>query len=245
MSKILEIKELSFSYQDNLVLNKINLTVLAGDYLALVGPNGAGKTSLIKVILGLELASEGELILFNQTFKDFKAWEKIAYLPQKHQYNSLFPASVLEVVLSGLVGVDKLELKKAKEEALDLLADLDLQEKAKNLFSRLSGGQQQRVLLARALVRKPELLIMDEPTTALDPKIRGKFFALINRYNQEKNTSIIIVTHDPADIGKYAKKLAYLDQSLIFSGDFSEFCHSDKMKNYFGDAAQHLICHQH
>ena len=148
-------------------------------------------------------------------------------------------------MLSGLSGVTGLSKPQIHERAQMLLADLDLAAKEKQLFSRLSGGQQQRVLLARALIREPELLILDEPTTALDPQVREKFFTLLERYNQEKGMAIIMVTHDTADIGRYARKLAYLDQRLIFFGDFAEFCHSQEMKDYFGDFSQHIICHQH
>lgn len=245
MSLIIKAENLSFSYQDRLVLKDLNFQLSAGDYLALAGPNGAGKTTLIKNILALEKFSEGSLELFSQPLHSFKEWHRIAYLPQKHQYNPLFPASVLELVLSGANGLTKIKRQEAKNRALSLLAELGLEKEVKKLFSRLSGGQQQRVLLARALIREPQLLILDEPTTALDPQVREKFFAILKRYNEEQGTAIIMVTHDTADIGRYAKKLCYLDQEIIFYGDFHEFCHSQKMKDYFGGFSQHLICHQH
>jgi zinc transport system ATP-binding protein len=245
MSLIIKIENLSFSYQDRLVLKDLSFNLSAGDYLALAGPNGAGKTTLVKNILGLESFNQGSLELFDTPLNSFKEWGKIAYLPQKHQYNPLFPASVFELVLSGANGLDKTKRQEAKNKALSLLQELGLAQEVKVLFSRLSGGQQQRVLLARALIREPELLILDEPTTALDPQVREKFFAILKRYNEDKGTAIIMVTHDTADIGRYAKKLCYLDQEIIFYGDFHEFCHSQKMKDYFGNFSQHLICHQH
>jgi zinc transport system ATP-binding protein len=245
MSLIIKADNLSFSYQDRLVLKDISFKLESSDYLALAGPNGAGKTTLIKNILGLESFQGASLELFSQPLDGFKDWKKIAYLPQKHQYNPLFPASVLELVLSGATGLGKNKGKEFKARAMSLLSELGLDREAKKLFSRLSGGQQQRVLLARALIREPELLILDEPTTALDPQVREKFFAILKRYNEEQGTAIIMVTHDTADIGRYAKKLCYLDQEIVFYGDFHEFCHSQKMKDYFGGFSQHLICHQH
>lgn len=245
MSLIIKVENLNFAYQDRLILKDINFQLSAGDYLALAGPNGAGKTTLIKNILALENFAEAKIELFSQSLRNFRDWSKLAYLPQKHQYNPLFPASVLELVLSGVNGLDHLKGKKSKDKALLILSELGLEKEAKKLFNRLSGGQQQRVLLARALIREPQLLILDEPTTALDPQIREKFFAILKRYNEEKGTAIIMVTHDTADIGRYAKKLCYLDQEIVFYGDFNEFCQSQKMRDYFGGFSQHLICHQH
>lgn len=245
MSNILKVENLNLSYQGRPALQEVSFVLEKGDYLALAGPNGAGKTSLVKSILGLEQIESGQIQLFGRELSNFQTWSKVAYLPQKHQFNPLFPASVLEVLLSGLSGVTKLSKAQSYQRAQILLADLDLEASDKKLFSRLSGGQQQRVLLARALIREPELLILDEPTTALDPQVREKFFSLLSRYNQEKKMAIIMVTHDTAEIGRYAQKLAYLDQRLIFFGDFAEFCHSKQMKDYFGDFSQHIICHQH
>jgi zinc transport system ATP-binding protein len=101
------------------------------------------------------------------------------------------------------------------------------------------------VLLARALVSKPEFLILDAPTTALDPETRDTFFSTLKALNQDSGVTIIIVTHDIADIGKYASKLLYLDKRVVFYGSFEDFCSSPDMASYFGEFAQHLICHRH
>lgn len=245
MSAILKVKNISIDYNNIPALKGLSFEVESGAYIGLAGPNGAGKTTLVKAILGLEALNSGEIELFGQSLTSFSQWEKIAYLPQKHQYNQLFPASVLEVVLSGLAGLPRRPKKESQEKAESLLNDLEIIGEENKLFSRLSGGQQQRVLLARALIRQPELLILDEPTTALDPLVREKFFKILNKINKEKGTAIIMVTHDTSDIGRYAESLLYLDRSLIFYGLFSDFCDSQKMKDYFGNFSQHLICHQH
>ena len=245
MPVILKVQNISIDYNNIPALKDVSFAVERGAYLGLAGPNGAGKTSLVKAILGLETLKKGEIELFGQPLASFSQWKKLAYLPQKHQYNQLFPASVLEVVLSGLAGLPRKPKKESQAKAEALLQDLEIIEEENKLFSRLSGGQQQRVLLARALIRQPELLILDEPTTALDPLVREKFFQILNKINKEKGTAIIMVTHDTSDIGRYATSLLYLDRSVIFNGLFSDFCESQKMKDYFGDFSQHLICHQH
>lgn len=245
MSVILKVKNISIEYNSIPALKDVSFELESGAYVGLAGPNGAGKSSLVKAILGLESLNSGEIELFGQPLSSFSQWEKIAYLPQKHEYNQLFPASVLEVVISGLAGLPRQPQRESEKRARALLIDLEIAEEENKLFSRLSGGQQQRVLLARALIRQPELLILDEPTTALDPQVRKKFFNILQKINQEQGTAIIMVTHDTADIGRYAESLLYLDRNLIFYGPFADFCDSQKMKDYFGDFSQHLICHQH
>ena len=111
------------------------------------------------------------------------------------------------------------------------------------MIGMLSGGQQQRALLARAMVSQPDVLILDEPTVALDPETRSRFYETIKGLNSA-GTTILLITHDSAVVGQYATKFLYLDRSVIFFGNFGEFCHSGDMAKYFGEQ-QHLICHQH
>jgi zinc transport system ATP-binding protein len=245
----LQVNNLSFSYNNNLVLDKVSFSILKGDFVALAGPNGAGKTTLIKIILGLEDLQQGEIKILNEDFKKNIPWSKIGYLPQRvNNFNQLFPATVKEVVALGLLSQKKYPKRindfdeKLIRETLTLLNIEDLEKKSIN---KLSGGQQQRVFLARALVSEPQLLIMDEPSNALDPKMRDNFFKLIQKLNKEKGITVIMITHDTAQVGQYANKLLYLDKKIVFSGEFSDFCHSTEMEKYFGHFAQHLICHQH
>jgi zinc transport system ATP-binding protein len=116
---------------------------------------------------------------------------------------------------------------------------------ASRLIGELSYGEQQRAMLARALMRKPQLLIFDEPTTALDPETREIFYSLTKALNQGEGTTIILITHDIGIIGQYAQNLLYLDKKVIFSGTFKDFCSSGDMTGLFGPKSQHIICHQH
>lgn len=249
MDNVLEIKELSFTYDGLPVIDNLSLSVKKGSFIALAGPNGAGKTTLAKLILSLERPNSGTIKIFGESEKKNIPWKKIGYLAQRSNLsNPLFPARVREVVSMGLLSSKKYPKKINKtdenkiEETLSLLGILDLKNKSVN---RLSGGQQQRVFLARALVNNPELLIMDEPSTALDPETRAGFFDLIKKLNQDKGITIIMITHDTAQAGQYADQLLYLDKKIIFFGLFADFCHSPEMEKYFGHFAQHLICHQH
>lgn len=249
MSPIIEIENITVHYNKTEVIKDISFVIEKGDYIGLTGPNGAGKTTLIKTILGLQPLTEGKINLFGKDLKTFNDWSKIGYLPQKNStINALFPANVTEVVMLGLSSQKKWPkkiIKSDKKRANEILQELGIGDLRKRMLAELSGGQQQKVLLARAMVSKPDVLIFDEPSTALDPESRESFFQIIARLNRQNNITIILITHDTAYIGEYAKKLLYIDKSLIYFGDFFEFCKSEKMASYFGKYQQHLICHQH
>ena len=236
-------------YGQTEALKDVSFAVEQGDFVGLAGPNGAGKTTLIKAILGLLPISKGKIELFGKTKEKFDDWGKIGYLPQKFStINALFPATVDEVVMLGLLSQKKFPKRitaSDQKKVNDILQGLDIINLRKRMLSELSGGQQQKVLLARALVSSPEILIFDEPSTALDPESRESFFQLIQKLNKQTGIAIILITHDTGYIGQYANKLLYIDKSLIYFGKFSDFCVSEKMNSYFGKYEQHVICHQH
>ena len=246
---IVAVEHLSFRYNSVEVLSDISFGVNEGDYIGLVGPNGSGKTTAIKVVLGLVKPAKGIVSLFGTNVNDFREWHRIGYLPQKlTHFNPHFPATVREIVSSGLFSTKKFPKRiQRSDEALidDAMRLTDVADIRHKLIGELSGGQQQRVLVARAIVNRPDLLILDEPTTALDPEARGTFFQTLMGLNQNGNVTIILITHDIASIGKYASKFLYLDKQIIFYGSFEDFCLSEKMTNYFGEFSQHLICHRH
>ncbi len=246
---VLSVRNLYCAYGSVDVLADVTFDVERGDYIGLAGPNGAGKTTLVKTVLGLSEKFKGSIRLFGQDLRSFDGWGRIGYLSQRvTAFNPLFPASVKEVVGLGLLSQKGFprRFSRADEprisQALALMGISDLKDRP---VSDLSGGQQQRVFLARALVSDPELLILDEPGTALDPLSREGFFELIKNLNRDKGITVVLITHDTAQIGQYANKLLYIDKKVVFYGSFSDFCRSDEMQRYFGHFSQHLICHQH
>jgi len=245
---IISVEGLSFRYNSVEVLSNISFSVNAGDYIGLVGPNGSGKTTLIKIILGLLKQKKGNISLFGVDPGNFKEWYRVGYLPQRTLFNPYFPAIVKEIVSLGLFS--KKRFSKGADKPNEILINeairlMDVSDIKNKLIGELSGGQQQRVLVARAIVNEPDLLILDEPTTALDPETREKFFHTLRELNRNRNITIIFITHDIGSIGKYASKLLYLDKRIIFYGSFEDFCSSKDMESYFGEFAQHLICHRH
>jgi zinc transport system ATP-binding protein len=247
--KLVNIENLSYRYNSIDVLSDISCDIVAGEYIGLVGPNGSGKSTLIKLMLGLLVPTSGSVMLFGHPPAAMKYRERIGYLPQKMNFfNPYFPSTVKEIVSLGLVSKKKFPKRIGDSDeatidrTLEMLNIADIKDKA---IGDLSGGQQQRVFIARALVNDPELLLLDEPTTALDPETRENFFEILRRLNRDKKVTVVLVTHDTGTIGKYASKLLYIDKEIVFFGDFDEFCMSGDMTKFFGPSSQHLICHRH
>ncbi len=249
MSIIIETKNLVVHYGQTEALHDISFAIEKGDFVGLVGPNGGGKTTLAKAILGLVQNTDGKIFLFGKELKKFVDFAKIGYLPQKQSsINQLFPATVKEVVFLGLLSQKKRPKRicekdeKKIDQTLMLLGISDLKNK---ILSELSGGQQQKVLLARALVSAPEILILDEPSTALDPSSREDFFKLLQTLNQKTKTTIVLITHDTGYVGQYANKLLYIDRQLVFFGSIADFCPQGDVASYFEKSDRHIIWHQH
>lgn len=248
--KIIEANGLGVKYGATTAFADASFVVEKGDYVGLAGPNGAGKTTLVKALLGLVPVSGGSVKLFGEKMgAGFSQWQKIGYLPQTGAtVNPLFPATVAEAVRIGLLAGKKFPRRLTANDrkiADQTLQSLGIYELRNKLVSELSGGQQQRVFLARALATNPQLLVLDEPSTGLDPAIREEFFDLLGKLNKEKKVTIVMITHDTGQIGHYAKKLLYLDKKIVFYGSFNDFCQSPDAGTKFGEFAQHLICHQH
>lgn len=244
---VVSLRNVSLGYNQHTILEDVSLTIEQGDYIGLAGPNGAGKSTLIKGILGLLPTLTGEIKLFDTQQKNFREWSKVGFLPQKPPETIFgFPGTVKEVVSLGLISQKswpKLLEKRDHQKVSEILKKLHIDHVASLPLSELSGGQQQRVFLARALVSNPEILILDEPTNALDPKVRNEFFETLRDLNQE-GVTIILISHDTSSLGEYASKLLYLDRKVVFFGTFKEFCKTNEMNDFFGHHNHHQICHQ-
>ena len=234
---IISTEKLTFCYNGIEVLQNISFAVQKGDYLGVAGPNGSGKSTLIKNILGILQPRQGNIYLFGQPLAAFREWNKIGYLPQRlAALNTHFPGTVREIVQLGV------RRKGNSQDIKQVLQMMDIEHLSSRLIGELSYGEQQRTMLARALAAKPELLIFDEPTTALDPQTRDNFYLLTQDLNLHQGTTIILITHDTGVLGNYARHLLYLDKKVIFSGTFEDFCTSPDMAGFFGhgQSAHHL-----
>lgn len=211
------VKGLDFSYGNTKVLKHIDFTVPTGHFAVLLGQNGAGKSTLMRLLLG-ELAlggNSGEIRLLGLGIRQFKSWREISYVPQRGMASyENFPASVEEIVQANLyaqIGRFRFAGKKEKEQVGQALIQVGMEDFAKRLIGRLSGGQQQRVLLARALVNKPRLLLLDEPTSGMDEKSTEDFYRLLKTINRQQGVTILMVTHDRKRLEPYAEDIWLLE----------------------------------
>ena len=197
------------------VLEGVDLSVGRGDFLAVIGPNGGGKTTLLKVILGLLEPRGGEVRVFGK--KPCESRGLIGYLPQQRSFNPSFPISVFDVVLMGRYrGLFKKysgEDREAVIESLEAVGMLSLRDRE---IGSLSGGELQRVFLARAIVRDPSLLLLDEPMSGIDPDLQRSFYELLQELN--KRMAIVLVTHDIAAVSTYVDTIACLNRRLFYHG---------------------------
>lgn len=220
----LRCENISVGYEDGIVVSDVSFELNRGDYVCIVGENGAGKSSLLKGILGLAKIQGGKL-----EYGDGISRADVGYLPQQKDYQKNFPATVKEVVMSGFLnkmGLRPYYNRAEKAKAMEILSDFGMADYVRASFGSLSGGQKQRVLLARAMCATDKLLLLDEPTTGLDPVATEELYELLKRLNREKKTTILMVSHD---LNK-----AVSDAGLILHVNKRSGC------GYFGPADKYL-----
>ena len=225
---ILNCKDLSIGYDNNVVVGNLNFEIESGDYLAVVGENGAGKSTLVKTLLDLVKPISGRIIL-----GDGLSRKEIGYLPQQTVAQKDFPASVFEVVISGCLaatGLRPFYNKREKDIARANIERMGLSGLEKRSYRELSGGQQQRVLIARALCATRKLLLLDEPVAGLDPKVTVETYELIDGLNKDGAT-IIMISHDIRAAVRYANKILHIGE-VPFFGSSEEYLSSDLGKAF-------------
>ena len=221
---LLEVKNLKKSFDDNVVLKDISLSVEKGEVLAIIGPSGSGKSTLLRCITDLEIEDSGEINFdgtFGLVFQNF----------------NLFPHhSVMKNITNAPLRVQKRDKTEVFAHARDLLKKMGLEDKEDAYPCELSGGQQQRVSIARALAMNPDILFFDEPTSALDPELTGEILTVIKELAAEHMT-MVIVTHEMAFARNVADTIIFMDGGVIVEeGSPDEVFSSDnqRMKDFLG-----------
>ena len=247
MRPYVELEDVDFDYGEVRVLEGINLTVEPGDFLGIIGPNGSGKTTLLRIVLGLREPTRGTVRLFGHPPSSFRQWGRLGYVPQKAMLDPALPATVHEVVATGLVpalGLFGRIGARQRQRIGEVLGHVGMQTHATARIGALSTGQQQRVLIARALVSNPELLILDEPTGGVDPEAQTSFYALLQHLNRERDVTLILVSHDIGVVAKEVTKLACLNRRLIFHGRPGDFLTDTALTALYGPSVR-VVSHQH
>ncbi|WP_309497392.1 ABC transporter ATP-binding protein [Sulfurovum sp.] len=212
---VIDIKNLSFAYEKQLILDNINLKVEKKDFLAIIGPNGGGKSTLLKLILGINTLDKGKITVLGSPPK--RSLTQIGYVPQNTNVNTDFPIKVIEVVMMGHVEGKRPLFGYGKHEvlcAMGALEQVGMADFAQTKIGSLSGGQRQRVMIARALCAHPQILILDEPTSSIDITGQREIYELLKELNEY--ITVIVVSHDISVILEYANKAAHVNKNLSY-----------------------------
>lgn len=215
MSAVIELNKVTFAYNRIPVLRDVSFTVNQGEFLGIIGPNAGGKSTLLKLILGLLRPHyAGSIKVFGGDPN--KGRTRIGYVPQYPTFPRDFPITVQEVVLMGCLGKSThwhggyTKIEKAM--SMDALKMIEIDHISKKPINSLSGGQLQRMLIARALVSKPDILILDEPTANIDRRSEEELFSLLAQYNDRM--TIIVVSHDIGFITTYVNRVGCLNETM-------------------------------
>jgi len=232
-------KDITVRKASALLLDGISLSVSPHEFVGIIGPNGAGKTTLLNVIAGFE-RFEGTLTLWGhrETWRRSRATRlRLGYVPQLFQIDPAFPILAGEAVLTGIIG--RLGFfhspgKREKEKAMRLMEMMRVDHLADRPLGQLSGGERQKISLARAIIQKPDILLMDEPTASLDIAVQKEVLNLIDEIQKQEPLTILFVTHDFSMLPSTMRRAVLLNHGKkIFDGDLKKALSGNTLSRLF------------
>lgn len=228
------LKNVYYSFDSIFVLEDINLEIPERCYLGIIGPNGAGKTTLLRLILGIIKPHKGEVLIYGMRPQDYLKSQTIGYLPQRiSQTIYEFPITVEELVKSGYERIKKHHI----DWALDVFKISHLKKKS---LRELSGGQRQKAFLARAIALQPKILLLDEPTTYIDPYSMDEVFQILEDLNRNFGITIVVVTHDIATFAHEVNCIMCLNRKVVCLGEPQRILKDEYMKMLYPEQAVFL-----
>jgi ABC-type Mn2+/Zn2+ transport system ATPase subunit len=232
---MIEARGLVLAYDGRVVLRDVDITIRPGEFWFLLGPNGAGKTTLLRALLGVLRPFAGRLALH----PDLAGRRRVGVVPQRCDLNPALPTTVREFVLLGTVGA-RARRREERERLAWALERAGLAGMERRSYWALSGGQRQRALVARALVRRPSLLILDEPTSNLDPAAEDAFLRLLVELRRAQALTLVFVTHDVEVAARYGTHLALVSAGRVRAGVAQDLLTPDILGDVFG-VAMHIV----
>ncbi|MBW1679417.1 MAG: ABC transporter ATP-binding protein [Deltaproteobacteria bacterium] len=246
MGGIIEIENVTVSYRENVALKNVSLNVQEGTFLGVIGPNGAGKTTLLTAINGLGTIVSGSVKVFGLDLKknEHRIRKETGYVPQSSNIDPRLPLSVRDVVKIGRFGKIGLFRNLGPydyqiiETAIKLVGISELQNRP---IGHLSSGEQQKVAIARALAQEPKIMLLDEPTSNLDPGAQQELIELINKIYRNTKMTVIFVTHILRHIPDSCKEVIFLKQGkIIHAGGFKESLKKDLLSDLYNCSIEAL-----
>jgi zinc transport system ATP-binding protein len=247
---LVALRDVSFAYNAEPVLEHINLEVHRGEYLGVIGPNGGGKTTLLRLMLGLLEPTAGSVELFGQPLASFRDWPRVGYVSQRATGSGTsgrLPMTAEEVVALGRVSRAGLFRRLGAADRAAVAAAMertDVLPLRHRLITELSGGQQQRVFIAKALAGDPDILILDEPTVGIDIQSQDAFYQLLAGLNRTEHLTLIMVSHDIDVIVNEVTRIACINDTLVYHGSPKEFLKEDYLTQLYGKSRK-FILHGH
>jgi zinc transport system ATP-binding protein len=244
---IIEVDNISFSFEKTPVLKDISFQVSQGDYLGIIGPNGGGKSTLVKLLLGLLQPNSGKIRILGKDPSERAHRHFIGYVPQRMAGSlSYFPATVDEIVRSGRYAQKSCaecvtDDEASVSEAMEVAGVTNLRHR---LIGELSGGQRQRVLIARALARRPKIRGLDEPLVGVDASAQSAFYEFLKKLNRDMGLTILFVTHDLDVIAREAGHVLCLNYTMICHAKSADFVSGDYLSRMYGDKVK-FVTHNH
>lgn len=237
------LEDVSYAYGQHTALDAVSLTIPDGNYVGIVGPNGSGKSTLIKLIVGVLKPTQGRVEVRGVSPQQAIRQHAIGYVPQHIFEDALtFPATVHEVVVSGLTGISLAQREK-NERLMMVLQQLDIVHLQHRRLDMISGGERQRVFIARALITRPQILILDEPVVGVDVGVREHFYQVLHDLHAQGLT-IVIVSHDTDFISQHVQSVICINRMVICHTTPHDFLHGHYLDKMYGDKT-HVIMHHH